>query len=447
MPDPRRHVRRIAVVALAISVGVTIWLISRGLKLGTQERCDFFDFFRAAQAFPQGKDIYAAGDPGYIYPPLLAFIMQVLVPLGGTTAATVWVFLNAALATLLCWLGVDTARLTLTSATNSAWRWEQSLLATCVTFLLLADSFRNELEWGNCNFFVMLPVLLAIRWLASRPRLAGALLGLAAALKYLPILFLVWLATRRQWRAAAAMLISLVALLLAPALQVGWHRNAQFLGSSVRGVTTMLASRFTPPSALAEDPTRARTVSANFWPLDADYSLSIPSGMARVVRDKHLPKWLTPIGVACAAAACVLACALVYRAHGFRLWWRAAPAWLNILEGVGVSAAMVAFAPQTQKRHFNMLVAMIAWGVVVALTPGRWRTSRTVAIAALVLLALLTTPMINTPWTRDFTINQWGWFGGPAYVAVACEIMLIAATMCMVPKDASGACGSSGSLP
>lgn len=426
------HERRIAFGSIAACVGVMAWLISRGLKVGTRGSIDFFDFYWAAEAFPR-DDIYAVGDPGYIYPPLLAFLMQPLTLLGGTAAATLWVFLNAALAAFLCWLGVDTAR----RALDIAWPRERTIIASCASFLFLADGFRNELEWGNCNLIILAAVLLAIRWIVTRPILAGVLLALAAALKYLPILFLVWLVARRQWRAAAAMLVGLMTLLLVPALQVGWDRNTQFLGSSVRGVSTMLASKVSPitrdpprdaSSVLPHSPT---TAPANIWPLDAKFSLSLPSGMARIVRDHSLAKWVLPAGVLGVAALCVVACGVVYRAHGQRLFWRVAPHWLILAEGVGVATAMVAFSPQTQKRHFNMLIGLVAWGLVLALAPRQdtTRRPRALAIIALALLGALTTPMLNTPWTRDFMVDVWNWSGGPSYVAVICQIALVAATM------------------
>lgn len=432
----RVHERRIAIASLVVSTGVMAWLVSRGLKEGTHGHIDFFDFYWAAEAMGR-DDIYRVGDPGYIYPPLLAFLMQPLTLLSAKAAATVWVFVNAALAAVLCWLGVDLAR----RAMGLDRHRERTILATCATFLFLADSFRNELEWGNCNFIVMLPVLLGIRWLAfpaSRPGLAGALLGLAAALKYLPILFLVWLVARRQWRAAGAMLVTLIGLLLAPALQVGWSRNAQFLESSVAGVSNMLASK------VADTSETARDAAANIWPLDAPFSLSIPSGTARIVRDWGLPRWVLPVGVLGVAGVCVLACGVVYRNFGYRLFWRHAPTWLILAEGVGVATAMIAFSPQTQKRHFNMVVGLVAWGIVIALAPRKSRASRATAIAGLALIAALTTPMINTPWTREFMVNTWNWAGGPAYVAVVCQIMIVASTMMIMRVQGGARNGEAG---
>lgn len=422
------HVRRIAVVALLISAGVMVWLVTRGLKVGTQPHVDFFDFYYAAQAVPKGLDIYAVGDPGYIYPPLLAFLMQPLAWLEPVFAAQIWVGVNAILAAALCWLCVDTA----TKLLGVRWHWSKITLACCVVFWILADGFRNELEWGNCNFLIMLGVVLGIRWLHLKPALAGACLAVAAALKYLPILFLLYLIARGSWRSAASMCVVLVALLLMPAIQVGWHRNVEFLGSSVRGVSTMLASKVADPARFKDSliDQSAPTAPANIWPMDADFSFSIPSGIARVVRDTHAPKWAVACGILGVAALCIAICAAIYRRNRQRLWWffasvpKRTPAWLVTAEAIGVSTAMVVFSPQAQKRHFNMLIPLIALAVVLAIAaPTRVRAW---TVVGLVILAILATPMINTPWTRDFFVNQWEWFGGPSYAILACQFITLA---------------------
>lgn len=456
-PPPSRAERTLAAVALAISLGVSIWLLTRGLKVGTRPHVDFFDFFWAARGFTDNLDIYAVGDPGYIYPPLLAFLMQPLALLDATLAASCWAVLNIVIAWVLCALSVNTA----TTLLNLRWSWARRVLAACVTGWILADGFRNELEWGNCNFLILIGVVLGIRWLTHRPIAAGCALAFAAALKYLPILFLVWLLARGKWRAAAAMTLCLVALLLLPAAQVGWDRNAAFLGSSVRGVSSMLASRHADQDALklAPDapPPGAPTLQANIWPLDADFSLSIPSGMARVARDTGLRESLghaAPLALTLMVAlACVGVCALIYRAAGLPLWWLArltparltpasrVPAWLAPLEAVGVSTAMVVFSPQAQKRHFNMLVPLVALCVVLIwrgysrasppspASPHSHRAAAHWTLAGLLIMAALATPMINTPLTRDFMTFRWEWCGGPSLAILACQFIALASFM------------------
>ena len=55
------------------------------------------------------------------------------------------------------------------------------------------------LGWGNVNAFVFL--LLAVAW--RFPRAAGVAIGLAAAIKLVPILAVGWLLGKRDWRGAA----------------------------------------------------------------------------------------------------------------------------------------------------------------------------------------------------------------------------------------------------
>jgi len=72
----------------------------------------------------------------------------------------------------------------------------------------------SALGWGNVNAFVFL--LLAIAWRYQRA--AGVAIGLAAAIKLVPILGVAWLLGKRDWRGAAiAIGIPLVATLVVAA--------------------------------------------------------------------------------------------------------------------------------------------------------------------------------------------------------------------------------------
>lgn len=57
----------------------------------------------------------------------------------------------------------------------------------------------------------------------GRPKSSGAWLGLAAAYKLTPLIFLPYLVWKRQWQAAAAMVLSVIATSLAPAIYLGWE--------------------------------------------------------------------------------------------------------------------------------------------------------------------------------------------------------------------------------
>jgi hypothetical protein len=64
----------------------------------------------------------------------------------------------------------------------------------------------------------------------ERPAAGGALLGLAAALKVMPILFIPYLAYRRRWCAAACAALAAATFSLSPILVFGWTRFWGYLG-------------------------------------------------------------------------------------------------------------------------------------------------------------------------------------------------------------------------
>jgi alpha-1,2-mannosyltransferase len=77
--------------------------------------------------------------------------------------------------------------------------------------LLLWPPVPAALAWANVNGLVF--GLLALAW--RFPRLAGLTIGLAAALKLLPILAVAWLLGKRDWRnAALAVVLPVVATLI-----------------------------------------------------------------------------------------------------------------------------------------------------------------------------------------------------------------------------------------
>src|SRR5258707_2105741 len=111
MIPPRRsrgfsYFLSIALLLLAVAAP----LLVRDAKTGTE---DFGHFYRAANAMRHGQDIYAATNGHYIYPPLLAFVLQPLTFLSENTAVVVWLVLSA--------FAVFGAAII--AAKETAWRW------------------------------------------------------------------------------------------------------------------------------------------------------------------------------------------------------------------------------------------------------------------------------------------------------------------------------------
>jgi alpha-1,2-mannosyltransferase len=319
----------------------------------------------------------------------------------------------------LAWCLWETARLSRRAARVPA-TLAPTVACASLTLLVLADSFRSEFEWANSNILMLAAIVLALRLATARPFACGLLLATACFIKYLPLGFLGYFALRRQWRALLGMLIGLAACALAPAAWLGWNENLAGLRFALGGLGTMSGASRTEHAA-------------NVIPIDAAYSLSITSGIARMLGPDRSPTRLAAL-VAVAAAASIAAGAMVYRSHERRILapLRSGPAPLTLVmigEWACVIAGALAFSPQTQKRHFNLLVPFVALLVVIAATASGRVTARWWAIATIALLLLGVTPMPNIPGTRQFIDGVWKWAGGPGWLLVACALMLMHAAL------------------
>ncbi|MGW5136962.1 glycosyltransferase 87 family protein [Streptomyces sp. NPDC004135] len=144
---------------------------------------------------------------GFTYPPFAAVAMLPMSPLDLRTAIAAALLLNlAALALVLRLLA------------GPAWRrlgWFGWALLACL--LALFEPLRDTFSFGQVNVLLLALVLTDAALLASgRGRFAGVGIGLAAAVKLTPALFIGLLLVARRWRAAAlATAVTLAATALA----------------------------------------------------------------------------------------------------------------------------------------------------------------------------------------------------------------------------------------
>ncbi|MFF3335177.1 glycosyltransferase 87 family protein [Streptomyces sp. NPDC002888] len=130
---------------------------------------------------------------GFTYPPFAAVAMLPMALVGLRTAIAVALLLNlAALAVVVRLL------------TGRAWRrhgWYGCALALCV--LALFEPLRDTFSFGQVNV-LLLALVLVDGWLLAtgRGRWAGVGIGLAAAIKLTPAVFIGLLLLARRWRAA-----------------------------------------------------------------------------------------------------------------------------------------------------------------------------------------------------------------------------------------------------
>ncbi|WP_165857965.1 glycosyltransferase 87 family protein [Corynebacterium alimapuense] len=209
---------RTVVVAISVLLAVAAllpWLITSGLSW--YYHIDYDVYREGGRAFLEGQELYTrlyqveGIDLPFTYPPLAAILFAPLawIPLGLGSA-----LLTVATAVALWWCVVLVVRHSLPEWSDQ----DHRVIATIVLPLaLLAEPVRETLSFGQVNILLMTLVLtdvLARRTLLPR----GVLIGLAAAIKLTPAVFILIFFVRRQWREAATTVASAVAVTLLAAL-------------------------------------------------------------------------------------------------------------------------------------------------------------------------------------------------------------------------------------
>ncbi|WP_406438153.1 glycosyltransferase 87 family protein [Streptomyces sp. NBC_01613] len=195
MTLPRTDRGRLLLV-LALAAAVTVFTATVPLLR------DWFDlrvYYGAVNSWiHHGGRIYDYRVPGttygFTYPPFAAVAMLPMALVGLRTAIVGSLLLNlAALALVLHLL------------TDGAWRrygWYGCAVGACL--LALFEPLRDTFSFGQVNL-LLLALVLTDAWLlrTGRDRWAGVGIGLAAAVKLTPAVFIGLLLLARRWRAAA----------------------------------------------------------------------------------------------------------------------------------------------------------------------------------------------------------------------------------------------------
>lgn len=150
---------------------------------------------------------------GFTYPPISAIVMSPLAMVPARVAGVLISAITLGLLLAVLALFLRTAGL---ARGGRSWRAAAWLLPVAALF----EPLRTNLAYGQINVILMALVafdcLLPATWWRIGDRPAGwprgALVGLAAALKLTPIMFVLYFAARRQWRAAATSVVSFLAV-------------------------------------------------------------------------------------------------------------------------------------------------------------------------------------------------------------------------------------------
>ncbi|HZP50921.1 glycosyltransferase 87 family protein [Actinocrinis sp.] len=209
--------RTVALCALVLLVfAVSLITVSKGKLNFDVYRVDLNVYRLGGRAWLDNKDLYGqlpltrnGLNLGFTYPPISAIVMSPLAMVPARVAGILITAITLGLLLSVIALFLRTAGI---AAAGRSWRLAALLLPVAALF----EPLRTNLAYGQINVILMALVAFdclspATWWRAAGkpvgwPR--GALVGLAAALKLTPAIFVLYFVARRQWRAAITSIAS-----------------------------------------------------------------------------------------------------------------------------------------------------------------------------------------------------------------------------------------------
>lgn len=192
-----QRVATVVVVALAVIIG-QVWYGNR------HHYYDLRIYYAAIRWWAGGHPLYDFSHPdpiqgalGFTYPPFAAVLMYPMAWLPLSTVETITLLAN------LTALVLTTVWLTNLVADRHGWpRW--FVFALAMPLVTTLEPIRETFAFGQIN--ILLAALVLGDLLVAVPRkwkLAGVGVGLAAAVKLTPAIFIIYLLITRRWRTAA----------------------------------------------------------------------------------------------------------------------------------------------------------------------------------------------------------------------------------------------------
>jgi alpha-1,2-mannosyltransferase len=381
------------VLAVAGTVAVAVFGFTR--LFHGQHLFDLRIYMAAEKWWLSGGELYdfaqadaLQGRLYFTYPPFAALLMA---PLGALPQGASFVLLTAgtiaAVAVTTWWVTAGLARRLSTP------HWYAWGLAVPLVFLI--EPIRTTLAFGQINMYLVTLILLDLLVLLPRgSRWAGVGIGLAAAVKLTPALFIVYLLVSRRTRAAVtaagtAVAATLLAALLAPnATRDFWlgalwdtarvGRTDYTANQSLNGLLSRLSSPERPDSVVwlglalgvaVLGLWRAALAARDGDELTGLALTGLTAGLVSPITWVHHMYWFVPAIVALVAAA--------YAARGSRRGW------------------LLASAAATYAISVMGVDTFVDWGVAQRPTPGlrEFLLRNAFVLLSLALVALLPVPI------------------------------------------------------
>lgn len=270
---------------------------------------DFNVYYRAGQAVLSGKTPY--GDPGYLYPPLFAFLMTPLARASLLDAQRLW---------FLC------SHLFLLGAAWLVWRAAgRGWIPACVVACIWACGGAASENLGDGQVGALLALLIAMA-LTGAGTGQGIAAGASACLKYFPGVLGVVFALERNWRALAAFTAAALTGLLIPwIMMAGWLEGPKSPRNSYFWMGTPAILSWSAPSSVLRilDPAKTGVPLPNNWLNGNDLGAI------------QLPMWQRLVSISVAGVVLIA---------GFVALWIVCRGRIAPRQTVWASAAMIAVA-------------------------------------------------------------------------------------------------------
>ncbi len=311
-------------------------------------------------------------------PPVSLIVFAPLTALSRPDAAFAWVWVKLPLACLVFFLS---AAIVARAGVQLTWS-AVALIVACWWLAVVVD-----MQEGQTNFLALTPLVAGL-YVAQRERWrsdlsAGALIGLGAAMKVTPLIFVAYFVWKRRWRVAGAAVVGIAAFLfVVPALAFGWDQNLRWLGQWARIMIVPFVAQGTVVYATSQ---------------------SLASFVMRLVTaapafDSHhggvtVSHYMNVMALSSETARRIVRALMVTVGFG-GLWWARRPlASLRspryVVEIGAVAAFMLWFSERTWVHHYISFVLTLAAAGMVLSDPAQPESSRRPLRAALIVFAAI----------------------------------------------------------
>src|SRR4051812_25433253 len=172
----------------AVVSAVLVWL-----RPAAQRLSDLHIYYGAARAVNDGRPLYdyvAENGGPFTYPPFAVLLFRPLARLPEAGLQVAWLALTCA------------AVVALAVAVGRGMSASRLAVAAIACGLLVSAPVQSNLRFGQVSIFIVLLTLVDAIGLIP-PRYRGVLIGIAAAIKLTPLLFVVYFVAARRYRDAA----------------------------------------------------------------------------------------------------------------------------------------------------------------------------------------------------------------------------------------------------